>query len=538
MSKRSDARIRRLLASMAIVASDLSVDSIAHRLLDEAMGTFGATAGLLELTNATQAEGRLARGKGAAALADDTHREENRRLRVELKTRDQLFGRLALGPKNGRDRYSRFDKELAGALAGAAGVALENAQLYQDAADRARWLEATALIGALLGGERAQARGLDDVAELARKEARAKYALILTPVGEPEGEQPGRSPGEPETDPEGVRAGEDHEGTELQGPELPTETSYRISGISHNVHPSLSGRILNTVRGAHPERNPADGTALLQLASPESILPLGEIADGGPTLLTELRARDTRYGILLMIRHKGQPAYRPIETHMAAVFSSSAAQGMGLAQMHHLHEEVRLYLERERIARDLHDIVIQRIFAAGLSISALARHLPTPATRERAAGITGELDTTIAELRATIYSLRTSAGEHEQPSSRILRAIRLASEPLDFTPRVHLGEGLDTVGDEALLTHLLAVITESLSNAVRHARAGSLRVDVGLEDRALVLRVSDDGRGFVPGPAESGLANMRQRAAELGGTLEIDSTPGTGTTLRWSVPAG
>lgn len=509
MSKRSDARIRELLASMANVASDLSVNTISRRLLDEAMGAFGATTGLLELTSATQAEGRLAKGKDSAALADTTHREETKRLRVELKTRDQLFGRLVLGPKNGKDRYSRFDKELAGALASAAGVALENAQLYQDAADRVRWLEATAGIGALLGGDREGAEQLDGVAELARSEARAKYALILTPVGE--------------------------------GPD--PQNTYRIAGISTNVHPSLSGRIVAALGAlatldalGGPAPSAPDGLAPLLLSSPEAVLPLGEIADGGPTLLTELRARDTHYGILLMIRDQGQPAYRPIETQMAAVFSSSTAQGMGLARMHRLHEDLRLYLERERIARDLHDVVIQRIFAAGLSISALAKHLPTPATRERAAGITRELDTTIAELRATIHSLRTGVGEQETPSSRILRAIRLGCEPLDFTPRVHLGGGLDALDDETLLTHLLAVITESLSNVVRHAHARSVGVDVGLENQTLIVRVSDDGRGFERSQVESGLANMAQRAAELGGTLRVESTPGDGTALSWAVP--
>ncbi len=502
MSKRSDAHIRELLASMASVTSDLSVDTLVQRLLDEAMKIFGATAGLLELTNATMAEGRLARGKDAAALGESAGRDEGKRLRVELKTRDQLLGRLTLGPKNGKDRYSRVDRELADALAGAAGVALENAQLYQDAADRVRWLEASSRIGELLGGDQQQAQGLDSVAELARSESHAKYGLVLTPVND----------------------------------ENAPRYTYRIAGISEHVHPSLSGRILVNV-GQREPNGPRDFEPVI-LKGPESVLPLGEIADGGYTLLTELRARDTHYGILLVVRGKGEPTYRHIETQMAAVFSSNIAQGLGLVQMHRLHEEVRLYLERERIARDLHDVVIQRIFAAGLSISALGKHLPTPATRERAAGITRELDTTIAELRATIYSLRTSAGEHERPSSRILRAIRLACEPLDFTPQVHIGDAVDGLGDETLLTHLLAVITESLSNAVRHARAGALVIDVERTEGALVLQVTDDGVGFTVPVAESGLANMRQRAEELGGTLELDSGPGKGTTLRWAVPLG
>lgn len=500
MSKRSDAHIRELLASMASVASDLSVDSVVQRLLGEAMKIFGASSGLLEITSATQAEGRLARGPGAAELAGAAGREEGKRLRVELRTRDQLFGKLTLGPKNGKDRYSRLDHELAEALAGAAGVALENAQLYQDAADRVRWLEASGRIGELLGDDQQYSQGLDQVAELARSQAHAKYAFILTPM------------------------------TDGHGP----KSTYRITGISEHVHPSLSGRILVNVGLSQPHG--LEDFEPVILNGPGSVLPLGEIADGGYALLTELRARNTHYGILLMVREKGQASYGSVETQMVDLFSTNIAQGIGLLQMRHLHEEVRLYLERERIARDLHDIVIQRIFAAGLSISALDKYLPTPATRERAAGITRELDTTIAELRATIYSLRASAGDHERHSSRILRAIRLACQPLDFTPQVHLGETLDALGDETMLTHLLAVVIESLSNAVRHSHANSLTVDVERIDHALVLQVADDGVGFTAPVAESGLANMRQRAQDLGGALEIASTPGAGTTLRWVVP--
>ncbi|OIH82276.1 hypothetical protein BLJ79_20365 [Arthrobacter sp. UCD-GKA] len=501
MSKRSDARVRELLASMASIASDLSVTAITHRVLDEAMKIFGATSGVLELTNASHQQGHLAKGKDAASLLEAAGKDEAKRLRLALKTRQQHFARLTLGPKHGKDRYSRADRELGEALAGSAGVALENAQLYQDAADRARWLAASARIGTLLGGEsRHHTQGLNDVAELARRESRSKYALLLTPITGQE----------------------------------PENTGYRIAGISEHVHPHLAGRVLLQVGVRHQLvlRN----SQPLLLAAPEAILPLGELADGEATLVAELLARGIHYGLLVMVREHGAPGYRPVEAQMAGIFAANIAQGLGLVQMHHLREEVLLYLERERIARDLHDIVIQRIFAAGLGISALRKQLPTPAARERATGLAGELDTTIAELRATIYSLRADAGETETPSSRILRAIRLASEPLEFTPVLRLGDEVDALTDETTLTHLLAVITEALSNVVRHARARAVELTVERTDGTLALTLRDDGAGFVPGGPESGLANMRQRAGELGGTLEIDSTPGEGTMLHWVVP--
>lgn len=501
MSKRSDVRMRELLASMASITGDLSVTAITHRVLDEAMKIYGATSGVLELTNDSHQRGRLAKGKDAAALLEPAARDEAKRLRLELSTRQQHFARLILGPKNGKDRYSRADRELGEALAGSAGVALENAQLYQDAADRARWLTASASLGTLLGGESLHhPRGLDDVAELARRESRAKYALLLTPIA-----------GEAETG-----------------------TSYRIAGISEHVHRHLAGRVLLDVGTRHHValRN----TEPFVLAGPAPLLPLGEFADGQATLVTELIARGTHSGLLVMIRARGAEDYRPVEEQMAGIFAADIAQGLGLVQMHHLREEVLLYLERERIARDLHDIVIQRIFAAGLGISALRKQLPTDAARERAAGIASELDTTIAELRATIYSLRINDGQSETPSSRMLRAIRLASEPLEFTPTLRLGDDLDALRDEATLGNLLAVLTEALSNVVRHARAHAVELAVERTGDSLRLILHDDGIGFLPGGPESGLANMRQRAAELGGELRIDSAPGEGTTLHWVVP--
>ncbi|GAA5225617.1 sensor histidine kinase [Paeniglutamicibacter antarcticus] len=501
MSTRTDVRMRELLASMASIASDLSVSVITHRVLDEAMKIFGAASGILELTNASHQQGVLTMGKDAVGLLEPAGRDEAKRLRLEVTSREEHFARLTLGPKNGKDRYSKADRQLGMALAGSAGVALENAQLYQDAADRARWLAACASIGGLLGGEsRHHTQGLNDVAELARREAAAKYALLLTPItGDKE-----------------------------------TSNGYRIAGISAHVHPHLAGRVLVDVGVRHhlALRN----NQPLLLATPETILPLGELADGQATMVTELAARGAHYGLLVTIREPGAGPYRPVEAQMAGIFSDNIAQGLGLVQMHHLREEVLLYLERERIARDLHDIVIQRIFAAGLGISALRKQLPIEAARQRATGIAGELDTTIGELRATIYALRANAGERETPSSRILRAIRLASEPLAFTPTLHLGDDLDALTNETTLSHLLAVITEGLSNVVRHAQASAVELAVERSPPTLAFTLKDDGVGFQPGGSESGLANMRQRATELGGTLVIDSSRGEGTTLHWDVP--
>jgi signal transduction histidine kinase len=195
-----------------------------------------------------------------------------------------------------------------------------------------------------------------------------------------------------------------------------------------------------------------------------------------------------------------------------------------------------VFTDRDRIARDLHDLVIQRLFAAGLGIQSLRRLITSDAGASTLQNVTAELDETIRELRNTIYSLNDSALEKELLSSRVLQAIRTAAQSLRFVPRLTLTGPIDAIRDEETASNILAVVTEGLSNAVRHSGADAIRVSVSVDEGFVYVRVQDNGEGFSVRTPGNGMTNMQHRASMLGGTFEASSSPETGTALTWKAP--
>jgi len=190
--------------------------------------------------------------------------------------------------------------------------------------------------------------------------------------------------------------------------------------------------------------------------------------------------------------------------------------------------------DRERIARDLHDRVIQRIFAAGLTLEgtvAMAR----PVVADRIQAVVGELDAAIAEIQQTIFAL-----EHERPAAglraEILNLVTGAAAQLGHQPAISIEGPIETVVSDEAAGHLLAVLREALTNVARHAHARATSIDLAAGDSELVLRVNDDGVGMGDTTRRSGLANLRKRAQALGGSFTISQPPGGGTRLEWRVP--
>jgi signal transduction histidine kinase len=193
-----------------------------------------------------------------------------------------------------------------------------------------------------------------------------------------------------------------------------------------------------------------------------------------------------------------------------------------------------VFSDRDRIARDLHDLVIQRIFAAGLSVQSLRRHTSDPVAQQRINSITGELDETIRGLRDTIYALGANGG-HERLSSRIVRTVQDGTWQAGTTPELQMGGPVDAIPEE-VAGHLLAVLSEGLSNALRHSGAERIAITVSVRGRNAELLVEDNGRGFQDPERTSGLSNMAHRAAVLGGTFTVTSAPHRGTKLLWKAP--
>lgn len=530
-------QMRGLLEAVVAVAEDLSLEAVLDRVVHSACRLLHARYGALGVIGENKSLshfvtvgidqdlarriGPLPTGHGVLGLLisepaplrlhdlrqhpksygfPENHPPMRSFLGVPVRVRDVVFGNLYLTEKEGGGDFTPEDEDLAVALAAAAGVAIENARLYEDARRRGSWLEACMdVTGRMLGDDRSAEPdrvALDLIAERALQESGSQLALILVPDG-------------------GVG-------------------SYRVAGAAGDGSAKFAGNIL-----------PMDTSAIRTVSAtgtPACMDEAGDILgplDGpslGKLLAIDLSAQGAHHGLLLLVRIPGTGPFAKTDVEMGAVFGSHVALGLELDRIHRLREQLVVFSDRDRIARDLHDVVIQRLFAAGLSIQSLRRFTSGEPALARIDAVTAELDETIRDLRNTIYSLRASSGEQELLSSRILQTVRNATRSLPFAPHLTLNGAVDSVPDDGTVTNALAVTSEGLSNAVRHSEAQAISVSVSVEDGMLTLIIEDDGKGFRDPVHGNGLVNMEQRALELGGSFEVTGMPGKGTTLVWKVP--
>ena len=190
--------------------------------------------------------------------------------------------------------------------------------------------------------------------------------------------------------------------------------------------------------------------------------------------------------------------------------------------------------DRDRIARDLHDLVIQRLFATGLQLQGAGRNAVNDEVRERIDNAVADLDVTIRDIRSTIFELQHS---HELSLRADVRGVAKEYVPvLGFTPMVRTAGPVDTAVTQPVGEQLLAVLREALSNVARHSEADAAVVEVEASEGEIVLRVTDNGRGLPVDRHESGLRNVRRRATELGGAVRLLPEEPHGTILEWRVP--
>lgn len=416
-------------------------------------------------------------------------------LGVPVRVRDAVFGNLYLTEKANGEDFTPEDEDLAVALAAAAGVAIQNARLFDDSRRRQRWLEAEMeLSGRLITAQRpGDAGNLDLVAEAALHVSDSALAVIAVPA--PDGALRCRS----SVGVQGLRSGQ----------ELPAS--------------NLAMTVMETGESA-VVRDPA---RVFGAEVDEKL---------GPVLVSPLGHKGTGNGVLLLARSHGSPGYPQADVESSSLFGSRIGLALDLVRANRLREEALLFTDRDRIARDLHDLVIQRLFAAGLSIQSLRRFASDPVAHERIAAVTTELDETIHELRDTIYSLRTGEGGKESLTGRVLRTVREGSRNAGFTPRLVFSGPVDEAVSEDLASHLLPVLSEGLSNAMRHSGADEIHVTLSVGQGQLELLISDNGRGFENPERVSGLANIRERAGSVGGSCTVDSAAGQGTRLTWTAP--
>lgn len=421
-------------------------------------------------------------------------------LGVPIRVRETVFGNLYLTEKNGGGDFSQSDEDLTVALAAAAGVAIENMRLFEAETRRSRWLECGQdAVNALLNTS--PDRRLSDVelvAEHAKAASGSALVLILTRL------EPDES--------------------------LYCEVALGLHGDDFRGRLVGNGSFLGTMM------LPLGDTLVLNGPDLRNVLPGHETDAFEAALCTRITDRGPHARFLVIARIRDDPPFSPVDRRMAAAFASQISTALELTQMQIQREQDAVFGDRDRIARDLHDLVIQRMFAAGLSIQSLRKHVAGEEPLARIASVTTELDATIRELRDTIYSLQSATHSEAALSSRILASVRQVLDGSEVEPVIHFSGPLDTAVREATATQVEAILREALSNALQHSRAATVMVSLSVGKRCVNLRIVDDGQGFKQNGRRSGLRNMQERAEELGGTVTIETSVGQGTTIDVSLP--
>jgi len=420
-------------------------------------------------------------------------------LGVPIRIRDEVYGNLYLTEKRGGGEFDEEDEAVLIALAAAAGVAIENARLYDEARRQQRWLTATAEVtrSLLSGADAGEALAL--ITTMALEMSGADLVALALPNADSSELRYEHAAGEG--------------APQALGLTLPTTGS--ASG-----HVLRSGEILRVDDFCHDER----------------VAPVArEQMNLGPAVLVPLGAAGNVRGVLTAGRRPGAMPLAATAADMLVTFATQAGVALELAEHRRQAERVAVFEDRDRIARDLHDLVIQRLYATGMSLQGTVGFIGQPEIAQRVSVAVDALDETIREIRSSIFALQTRHPERPPGlRSRILEVADEMTGPLGFPPALELDGRLNDVPQD-VGEHLLRAMREALSNAARHAGASKVEVEVRSHGD-LSLTVRDNGSGIKDAGRRSGLSNLEQRAIKLGGSFRIIPAAGGGTELDWRVP--
>lgn len=449
-------------------------------------------------------------------------------LGVPVRVRGEVFGNLYLAQKRNLATFTAEDERTVMALAAAAAVAIENARLYESSRKRQAWLEGVAeLANAVLSGA-----GADEVLPLIARRVRelmsADAAVLLRPVASG--------------------------GLVVDAVDVADEGSAQRSTQSRwSVHRSrrrqprsgafdaLQGWLgqpfdhVDVVEQAWHTRQTAQMSAcLVEIDRPRNF---------GPVVAAPMVGDEGVLGIAFLLWDQDAAAPGTEAVELATTFASQVALTLVLAGARQAHERLVVYQDRDRIARDLHDLVIQRLFATGMLLQGTSRAAELDASvTQRIDKAVDELDETIREIRQTIFALHEPLdGPATGPRGRILREATQAAAGLGFEPAVRFIGPIDSLVPVSVCDHLIAALREGLANVAKHAHASSVEILVQAGGDEVRLLVVDDGVGIAPdGPSRlSGVQNLRARATELGGVCDLTQDNGSGgTRLEWRVPLG
>lgn len=529
-------RMQGLLDAVLAVGAGLELDATLHRivaaavdLVDARYGALGVLApngGLsrfihVGMDDATRARmGALPEGKGllgeliigerSLRLADlrthdasvgfpPHHPPMRSFLGVPIRMRDALFGNLYLTEKNGGGEFTPDDEIVVEALAAAAGIAVQNAELFEQGQLRQRWLEASGEIQRelLSGATEDDALGL--IARRTLELVGADTTVIVLGPDASDGAFP-------------VRAQSGYEETSLLG--------MRLDGHDPLLCEVVEGR------AAVLEESPGALLAAVSLDLPVY----------GSTLAVPLLSRQTVIGLLVALRTRGRESFQSGEVVLLTSFAEQATLALELADNNRALRQLDVLADRDRIARDLHDHVIQRLFATGLQLQSTLRRTADATVAQRVQHAVEELDETVREIRTAIFDLHTADdGRGDGLRRRLLDTAADAAEGSGLSPSVRMAGAVDTLVPREVGVHAVAVVREAVSNVVRHAGAAAVTVTIEAGDE-LLIEVVDDGVGIGAGIARSGLRNLEERARECGGEFTVRPGALSGSRLSWRAP--
>jgi PAS domain S-box-containing protein len=301
----------------------------------------------------------------------------------------------------------------------------------------------------------------------------------------------------------------------------------------------LTGSIVSDSSVAAAVMAQKESISLPTLQDEDLDLDVAAIGGVGPTLFVPLCHGDRVLGVLVVAHAAGDHPFRDDEIQLVSLFADQAALALHTGQLRSELERLGLLEDRERIARDLHDTVIQRLFATGMSLQASIPLAASSDLRERIDRSITDLDDTIRSIRTTIFDLQRSTPSTQASGARsqILQLASESSRSLGFEPTVHFVGAVDAALDDHVLLELIPTLREALSNVARHAHAGRVAVSLVVDDE-ITLTVTDDGVGIPESriPGSKGIANITERAEKLGGRANFGRPEGGGTQLVWSVP--
>jgi len=436
----------------------------------------------------------------------DHHPPMHSFLGVPIRVRDKVFGNIYLTEKRGAAEFDAEDESVLSTLAVAAGVAIENARLYEETRLSERWMRASGEVTSALLSGTSGAEVLELIVEQAREIASADVGMIAEYMIGAEELRPV------------LAFGADAE--QRSGLVLSAQDGFVAAALT-TAEPVVSADIERDARTGEGE---------------------SQWAGLGPVVAVPLGAGGKARGVLLLGRMAGRTPFSGADSGPLLGFAGQAALALELDERRRDAEQLALLQDRDRIARDLHDLAIQRLFAAGMTLQSAQRFVDHPEAVERLSRAVDDLDDTIKIIRSTIFGLRAHGGGTKEGGGlrgRVSEAVKVSATSFGFAPALRVEGLVDTDVPGEVADHALAVLGEALSNAVRHSGAHSVDVHLQCARGELALTVTDDGCGVPDGVARSGLKNLEDRARALGGTLTLGERPqGGGTRLVWRVPTG